>query len=169
MTSRKQQNWGRFIFCGEGDVWLLLNTFHVFLIVKIQYSLKDQSTTGQILLSDVYVWLILFLGSSEIWGTAFCVGHLVTWWKWGAAAPLGSNIPQGAVPVHSLVPVVRPGSHAAPKEAGSRQKKGMDLSGVLSFLELPQVHNSLCYLLSASAKAAPPHFCTFHTLSPPIF
>lgn len=82
-------------FCGEGDVWLLLNTFHVFLIVRIQYSLKDQSTTGQILLSDVYVWLILSLGSSEIRGTAFCIGHFVTWWKWGAAAPLGSNIPSG--------------------------------------------------------------------------
>lgn len=131
-------------FCGEGDVWLLLNTFHVFLIVKIQYSLKDQSTRGQILLSDVCVWLILFLGSSEIWGTAFGIGYFATRWKWGAAALLSNNVPLGALSMHNVVPMVPLGSHAAPKEAASRQKKGMDLSRVLSFLELLQVHNPSC-------------------------
>lgn len=63
-------------FHGEGDVWLLLNTFHVFLIVKIQYSLKDQSTTGQILLSDVCVWLILFWAHLKFEAQPFALGTL---------------------------------------------------------------------------------------------
>lgn len=156
MTSRKQQNQGRFIFHGEGGVWLLLNTFHVFLIVKIQYSLKDQSTTGQILFSDAYFFGLYFSGI--IWNSRHSLLHreccnLPLWLCFQCTCASGA-------------------AGLAHNSQRSRQNKRVGLVTsfwVFSCSVWPQVRNPSCLLLSTSAEAAPPHSHAFHSLSPPTF